>query len=111
MTNRKIKKTREDFELKLSLPSSGIKDYVEFIKYERLLMAKTKERFKQLKITTNLIILTQIADRMKTIYKEALSKFTNNIRFWHEYIKFLQTLKYTNDISSTFDQMLQVFKK
>lgn len=106
--NRKIKKTRENFEYKISQPSRGIKDYVEYIKYERGLMSTIKERIKQHKITTSQPILTLIADRMKQLYAKALSKFTQNIRFWDEYVKFLQTFKYTKDISSTFDRMLQV---
>lgn len=85
-----------------------IKDYVEYIKYERGLMGTAKERIKNQKITTSNSILMQIADRMKKLYTLALSKFTQNIRFWDEYIKFLQTFKYTKDISSTFDRMLQV---
>lgn len=105
---RKIKKTRENFDYKLSQPSRGIKDYVEYLKYERGLMATTKERIKQNKVITTHSILIQIADRMKKLYANALSKFTNNIRFWDEYIKFLQTFKYTKDISSAFDRMLQV---
>lgn len=92
----------------MSQPSRGIKDYLEYIKYERGLMGTTKERIKQHKVTTNHSILIQIADRMKQLYTNALLKFTNNIRFWDEYIKFLQTFKYTKDISSAFERMLQV---
>ncbi|XP_031619899.1 uncharacterized protein LOC116338639 [Contarinia nasturtii] len=102
-----IKEKRENFENKISQPSRVIKDYVEYIKYERSLIATTKERIKQQKITMTHSILLQIADRMKKLYAEALSKFPNNIRFWNEYIKFLQTFKYTKDISSTFERMLQ----
>lgn len=72
-------------------------------------MATIKERIKKSETTTsNHTILTSIADRMKQLYAQALSRFTQNIRFWDEYIKFLQSFKYTKDISSTFDRMLQV---
>lgn len=104
-----MKKTRENFEYKISQPSRVIKDFVEYIKYERSLMATIRERIKVNKITTNHSILSLIADRMKQLYAQALSKFTQNIRFWDEYIKFLQNFKYTKDISTTFDRMLQVF--
>ncbi|XP_031627058.1 U3 small nucleolar RNA-associated protein 6 homolog [Contarinia nasturtii] len=103
----KIKKTRENFEYKITQPSRVIKDYVEYIKYERGLIATTKERIKQQKINTSHSIIMQIADRMKKLYAQALSKFTNNIRFWDEYVKFLQTFKYIKDISPTFERMLQ----
>lgn len=71
-------------------------------------MGTIKERMKQNKVAPDHAILTVITDRMKQLYSQALSKFTQNIRFWDEYIKFLQTFKYTKDISSTFDRMLQV---
>lgn len=93
----------------MSQQTRTIKDYVEYIKYERSLMGAAREKIKQQKVTANNTILMQIADRMKTLYTQALSKFTNNIRFWDEYIKFLQTFKYTKDISSTFDRILQVW--
>lgn len=71
-------------------------------------MGTIKERMKQNNVAADHAISTVIADRMKQLYSQALSKFTQNIRFWDEYIKFLQTFKYTKDISSTFDRMLQV---
>lgn len=108
-SNRKIQKSREEFEKKVSLPSAGIKDFVEYIKYDRALMATIKERIKKRNITaTNNTILTIFADRMKLLYAQALIKYSQNVRFWNEYIKFLQTFKYTKDISSTFEQMLKV---
>lgn len=71
-------------------------------------MGTIKERLKQNSVAVDHAILKVIADRMKQLYGLALSRFTQNIRFWDEYIKFLQTFKYTKDISSTFDRMLQV---
>lgn len=106
--NRKIKKTRENFEYKLAQPTRGIKDYVEYIKHERGLIATTNQRILSQNVTTDHSLLTQIADRMKKLYTQALSKFTQSVRFWDEYIKFLQSFKYTKDISSTYDRMLQV---
>lgn len=100
-------KTRENFEYKLSQPSKTVKDYVEYIKYERSLMASAKEKVKQNKITESHTIFTLIADRMKELYSSALNKFPQNMRFWDEFIKFLQTFKYTNEISLTYDRMLQ----
>lgn len=71
-------------------------------------MGTIKERMKQNNIATDHAIVKVIADRMKQLYGLALSKFTQNIRFWDEYIKFLQSFKYTKDISSAFDRMLKV---
>lgn len=103
-----MKKARENFEYRCAQPSRDIKDFVEYIKYERSIIGLTKQRSKLYKLTQNHNIATLIAGRMKQLYASALSKFPHNIRFWDEYIKFLQQFKFTKDIPATFDNMLQV---
>lgn len=105
---RKMKKARENFEYRCTQPSRDVKDFVEYIKYERGLIGLTKQRTKLHKLTKNHTIITLIANRMKQLYGSALSKFPHNVRFWDEYIKFLQQFKYTKDIPATFDQILNV---
>lgn len=102
-----MKKSRENFEYRVAQPSREIKDFLEFIKYERSLISLTKERVKLQKITQNNTIGKLIAQRMKQLYTQALSKFPQDTRFWDEYIKFLQQFKFSSDVSSTFDRMLQ----
>lgn len=108
LNNRKMKKARENYIYRVSQPSRSIKDFVEFIKYERNVVGLTRQRTKLQKLNTKHTILTLISNRMKQLYAQALSKFPHNLRFWDEYIKFLQQFKFSKDISSTFDQMLQV---
>ncbi|XP_031620644.1 U3 small nucleolar RNA-associated protein 6 homolog [Contarinia nasturtii] len=103
----KMKKARETFEYRCTQPSRDIKDFVEYIKYERSLIGLTKQRTKLHKLTKNHTITTLIANRMKQLYAQALSRFPHNLRFWDEYIKFLQQFKYTKDIPATFDQILK----
>lgn len=103
-----MKKTRENFEYRVAQPSRSLKDFLEYIKYERKLISLTKERIQLQKITTNNTIAMMIASRMKQLYIQALSKFPQNTRFWDEYIKFLQQFKFQSDISATFTKMLQV---
>lgn len=105
---RKMKKARENFEYRITQPSRDIKDFVEYIKYERSVIGLTKQRTKIQKPSENHTICTLIAKRMKQLYAQALSKFPHNVRFWDEYIKFLQQFKFHKDISATFDRMLQV---
>lgn len=107
---RKMMKARENFEYRVAQPSRELKDFLEYIKYERSLISLTKERTKSHNITVNHTIITLIANRMKQLYAQALSKFPQNTRFWDEYIKFLQQFKFQSDISATFDRMLQVNK-
>lgn len=103
-----MKKARENFEYRCAQPSRDIKDFIEYIKYERIIIGLTKQRTKLHKLTQNHTIGALIANRMKQLYDQSLSKFPNNLRFWDEYIKFLQQFKYTKDIPSTFDRMLRV---
>lgn len=105
---RKMKKARENFEYRVTQPSRDIKDFVEYIKYERSVIGLTKQRTKLHKLTQNHTIVTLVSNRMKQLYAQALSKFPHNVRFWDEYIKFLQQFKFSKDISATFDRMLQV---
>lgn len=103
-----MKRARENFEYRVTQRSRDIKDFVEYIKYERNLIALTKKRTKDRKPPGTHNISTLIANRMKQLYDQALSKFPHNIRFWDEYIKFLQQFKFNQNVSATFDQMLQV---
>lgn len=103
-----MKKARENFEYRITQPSRVIKDFVEYIKYERSIVGLTKQRTKIQKPSESHTICTLIAKRMKQLYDQGLSKFPHNIRFWDEYVKFLHQFKFTKDISSTFDRMLQV---
>lgn len=99
--------TRDEFTCKIG-ESCSIKDYLEFIKYERSLVATIKQRIIQNKVTANHTILSIIGDHIKQIYDTAIEKYPKNIRFWNEYVKFLEAFKYTVYISSVYDRMLQV---
>lgn len=104
---RKIKNTREDFDLKISQPSRAVKDYVHYILYERDLLSKVKERSEQEKVVTNHTVLTQIVERIKKLYSDGVLKFPKYHPFWIEYIKFLTKFK-SKDVRSTYDTMLKV---
>lgn len=103
-----MKKARENFEYRITQPSRQIKDFLEYIKYERSLISLTKERLKVNKSNSNNTIGKLIAQRMKQLYTQALLKFPHDTRFWDEYIKFLQQFKFNSDVSAAFDRMLQV---
>lgn len=101
----------DNFDHKISQPKQAqppIRDYVEYIKYKQSLITTVKERAKESRTPAVHVLLISIADGIRTIYIQALADYPNNLRFWDEYIKFLQTAKYTNDISNAFKQMLQV---
>lgn len=103
---RKIKKVRENFEYRITQPSREVKDFLEYIKYERGIISLTKERIKSEKINTSVAKL--MVNRLKQLYAQALSKFPEDTRFWDEYVKFLQSFGFRNEISKTFERMLQV---
>lgn len=85
-----------------------MKDFLEYLKYERKLIALTKERVKLAPAPCNHSITKLIGLRMKQLYTQALSQFYDDTRFWDEYIKFLHNFKFENDIAATFDRMLSV---
>lgn len=104
----------DNFDHKISQPKQAqppIRDYVEYIKYKQSLITTVKERAKENRTPAVHVLLISIADGIRTIYIQALADYPNNLRFWDEYIKFLQTAKYNNDISNAFKQMLQVSSK
>lgn len=103
-----MKKSRENFEYRIAQSSRNLKDFVDFIKYERSVFGLTKQRTKLQKLAKNHTISSLITNRMKNLYVQALSKFPHNLLFWDEYIRFLHQFKFIEDISSTLDQMLQV---
>lgn len=103
-----MKKNRENFEYRVAQQSRSLKDFLEYIKYERKLISLTKERVQLNKITTNNTIAVMIASRMKQLYSQATTRYSQNTRLWDEYLKFLQQFKFRSDISTTFEQMLQV---
>lgn len=103
-----MKKSRESFEYRIAQQSKTVKDYLEYIKYERGLVTLIRERNKLYKTDMDQSLIKLISVRMKQIYSEALTKFPHDIRFWDEYIKFMQQFKFLSDISPTFDRMLQV---
>lgn len=104
----KIHKTRKIFESRIVQPDKEIKDFLEYIKYERKLISTSKERFQTLHIMEENTIAPLIALHLKQLYSEALSEFPQNTRFWDEYIKFLQQFKFYGDISDAFERMLKV---
>lgn len=103
-----MKKARDAFEHRIAQPTRNIRDYLEYLKYERGLVSLTKERAKLHKCSGNNSINKLIGNRMKQLYIQALAKFPHDTRFWDEYLKFLSQFKFTTDISATFERMLGV---
>lgn len=103
-----MKKTRESFEYRIAQPTRNIRDYLEYLKYERNLVSVSRDRSKALKCAGSNNIARIIGTRMKQLYTQALAKYPNDTRFWDEYVKFLAQFKFSADISAVFDKMLHV---
>lgn len=106
--SRKIKTKREYFEYAIAQRSKDLKSFVEYIKYERNLVALTKKRTNDRRPEAAHNIMTLIASHIKELYDQGLSKFPANARFWDEYVKFLEQFNFKQNISPTYDKMLQV---
>lgn len=104
----KIKKSRAAFEHRVAQTTCIVRDYLEYIKYERGLISLIRNRTKpeQADISSKIVIV--ISSRMKPLYSQALAKFPSETRFWDEFIKFLQQFQFNADISPTYARMLQV---
>lgn len=79
-------KRREAFEYLLVKQQKILKDYLEYIKYERNLMSLVKER--QRERNSELKLELSIEKKIKKLYGMATARFPDVERLWEEYILF-----------------------
>ncbi|XP_063700109.1 U3 small nucleolar RNA-associated protein 6 homolog [Culicoides brevitarsis] len=104
---RKIKRRREDFEYKTERHCKDIKDFCEFIKYERNLLNLIRERQQGTKHVRQKQILEKIvAKRVRGMYLRALNRFPGELRLWDSFFKFCQIYEFKREISKGVERML-----
>lgn len=101
-----MKRQRETYEYKINRPSRTLKSYCEFIEYEHTVVSLIRQREGKKKKKHTIISL--VANRMKILYREALTRFANVLRIWDEFIKFLTNFHFKHEVSHTLDEMLKV---
>lgn len=106
--SRAVIKTREAFEYKISRQSKTIKDFIEYITYERNLKSKASERWKAMNTGSVCPVETSISHHIRNLYKQALGRFPEELRLWTNYLKFCKHANFLSECSSAFEKMLQV---
>lgn len=105
---KKIKKTRERFEYKLEKQSKDLKDFCEYIKYERSLLGIINERRVIRHIKEKKAIERLVAVKIQGLYSKTLARFPGDLRLWDSFIKFCRGTHFTSEIPSIHDRMLQL---
>lgn len=105
---RKIKKTRESFEYKLEKHTKELKDYCEYIKYERSLLGIIGDRRLIRHIKEKKAIERLIAIKIHGLYSKTLARFSGDLRLWDSFVKFCCGTHFTPDIPRIHDRLLQL---
>ncbi|XP_059616443.1 U3 small nucleolar RNA-associated protein 6 homolog [Phlebotomus argentipes] len=105
---RDIIKRRDALNAKIVRQNKDIRDYLEFIKYERNLIGRIQKLRKDKNIQEKKgNIEYAIALRIKQLYIQATDRFPQNVRIWEEFLKFAKVFK-VKDISTILDRMIQL---
>lgn len=104
---RKIKRRREDFEYKTERHCKDIKDFCQFIKYERNLLNLIRERqHGSSHVRQKQILEKVVAKKVRGLYMRALNRFPKELRLWDSFFKFCQIYEFKTDISQGIDRIL-----
>ncbi|XP_033211584.1 U3 small nucleolar RNA-associated protein 6 homolog [Belonocnema kinseyi] len=112
---RAILKEREELELKLkkhTLDTKSKEDYLEYIKYEMNLLKRVEERRNKLGITQKKSAIDYaIVNKVKRLYRKAIFKFSDELRFWTSYMSFCKHVRSQSCVSRMLGRMLQIHQK
>jgi len=105
---KKIKKTRESFEYKIERHTKDLKDYCEYIKYERSLLGIIADRRLVRHIKEKKAIERLIAMKIQVLYSKAVTRFPGDLRLWDSFIKFCRGTHFTSEIPAIHDRLLKL---
>uniref|UniRef100_A0A1B0CGG0 U3 small nucleolar rna-associated protein 6 n=2 Tax=Lutzomyia longipalpis TaxID=7200 RepID=A0A1B0CGG0_LUTLO len=106
---REIIRKRDSLNLKLVRQTKSMRDYLEFIKYERDLLSLIQKRRKTRNIQDMKGSIDRpISMRIKNLYHQVTERFPQNIRIWEEFLKFVKAFKFMNEASTILDRMIQL---
>ncbi|XP_015177794.1 PREDICTED: U3 small nucleolar RNA-associated protein 6 homolog [Polistes dominula] len=106
---RSIAKKLKEFEYKIQRHVKCKEDYLRYIQYEMDLLKLIKQRRDKYAITHKKSdIDNAIKNKVNLLYKEAISKFQEDVRFWIAYLKFCKHMRFQNSGKKTIVKMLQV---
>ncbi|XP_012267956.2 U3 small nucleolar RNA-associated protein 6 homolog [Athalia rosae] len=106
---RGIAKKRKEYEYKLQRHTKCKEDYLRYIQYEMDLLKLIRQRRDKLGINHKKSDIDySIANKVNMLYKQAIFKFQDDLRFWIAYMKFCKHVKFHSSISRMIGRMLQV---
>ncbi|EZA47219.1 U3 small nucleolar RNA-associated protein 6-like protein [Ooceraea biroi] len=108
---RSIAKKLKEYEYKIQRHTKRKEDYLRYIQYEMDLLKLIKQRRDKYGITQKTSDIDYaIANKMNNLYKDAIFKFQDDIRFWIAYMKFCKHVHSNSNVSHMLSRMLQVHR-
>ncbi|XP_076248353.1 U3 small nucleolar RNA-associated protein 6 homolog [Calliopsis andreniformis] len=106
---RGIAKKLKEYEYKIQRHTKTKEDYLRYIQYLMDLLKLIKQRRDKFGITQKKSDIDHIiTNKMNYLYKDAIFKFQDDIRFWIAYIKFCKHVHFQTSVSHMLGRMLQV---
>ncbi|KAG7211944.1 hypothetical protein KM043_011153 [Ampulex compressa] len=106
---RSIAKKLKEYEYKIQRHTKCKEDYLRYIQYEMDLLKLIKQRRDKFGVNQKKSDIDHaIANKMNNLYKEAIFKFQDDIRFWIAYMKFCKHVRFHSSVSRMLGRMLQV---
>lgn len=106
---RGIAKKLREYEYKIQRHTKCKEDYLRYIQYEMDLLKLIKQRRDKFGITQKKSDIDHtIANKMNHLYKDAIFKFQDDIRFWIAYMKFCKHVRFHSNVTHMLGRMLQV---
>lgn len=106
---RNIAKKWKEYEYKIHRHEKCKEDYLRYIQYEMNLLKLIKQRRDKYKITQKKSDIDYaITNKINNLYKDAISRFQDDHRFWIAYMKFCKHVHFHSDISTMLSRMLQI---
>lgn len=106
---RGIAKKLKENEYKIQRHTKTKEDYLRYIQYLMDLLKLIKQRRDKFGIALKKSDIDHIiTNKMNHLYKDAIFKFQDDIRFWIAYMKFCKHVQFQNSVSRMLGRMLQV---
>ncbi|XP_043477850.1 U3 small nucleolar RNA-associated protein 6 homolog [Leptopilina heterotoma] len=106
---RGIAKNRKEHEYKIERHTKCKEDYLRYIQYEMDLLKLVKQRREKLGITQKKSSIDYaIANRVNRLYKQAIYRFQDDVRFWIAYMKFCKNVGFQSSLGRMLGKMLQI---
>lgn len=88
--------------------TKSLRDYLQFIKFEKNLVALIRERRKLKHIPQKKAnIEVAVLNRIKILYKQTVQRFPEHVQVWDEYLQFCKVYKFGTEVSPLLDRMMQ----